>query len=171
MKDEIKMIQKFRKKPVEIEAIQWNGNSNKQEIDSFVGRTLNTELESETAYLAGQGKPIFSLLIETKEGISTKGVTVDFPLLEEIAAKIHKGLQYKGASNIQFIVENGIPYFIEMNPRFSGAGILSYHAGLNSPLFTAYESVQSPLFNEAKNTEVKKGVFMTRYWNENFYEG
>lgn len=109
--------------------------------------------------------------IETKEGISTKGVTVDFPLLEEIAAKIHKGLQYKGASNIQFIVENGIPYFIEMNPRFSGAGILSYHAGLNSPLFTTYESVQSPLFNDAKNTVVKKGVYMTRYWNENFYEG
>ena len=43
----IRMIQKFRKKPVEIEAIQWNGNSNKQEIDSFVGRTLNTELESD----------------------------------------------------------------------------------------------------------------------------
>lgn len=63
------MTQKFRKKPVEIEAIQWNGNSNKQEIDSFVGRTLNTELESETAYLAGQGAPVFSLLIETKEGV------------------------------------------------------------------------------------------------------
>ena len=63
------MIQKFRKKPVEIEAIQWNGNSNKQEIDSFVGRTLNTELESETAYLAGIAPPIFSLLIETKEGV------------------------------------------------------------------------------------------------------
>jgi hypothetical protein len=60
---------KYRKKPVEIEAIQWNGNSNKQDIDSFVGRTLNTELESETAYLAGKGAPIFSLLIETKEGV------------------------------------------------------------------------------------------------------
>lgn len=63
------MIQKFRKKPVEIEAIQWTGNSNKQEIDSFVGTYLKTELESETAYLAGQGAPIFSLLIETKEGV------------------------------------------------------------------------------------------------------
>ena len=52
-----------------IVVIQWNGNSNKQEIDSFFGRTLNTELESETAYLAGIAPPIFSLLIETKEGI------------------------------------------------------------------------------------------------------
>lgn len=109
--------------------------------------------------------------IETKEGISTKGETVDFPLLEELSTKIHQSLHYKGASNIQFIVENGTAYFIEMNPRFSGAGILSYHAGLNSPLFTAFESVRSPLFDTVKNTPVKKGVFMTRYWNENFYEG
>lgn len=63
------MIQKFRKKPVEIEAIQWNGNTNKQEIDAFVGKVLNTELESETAYLAGVAPPIFSILIETKEGV------------------------------------------------------------------------------------------------------
>lgn len=62
------MTKKFRKKPVVIEAIQWNGNSNKQEIDSFVGKTLTTELESETAYLAGRGLPQFSLIIETLEG-------------------------------------------------------------------------------------------------------
>ena len=30
---------------------------------------LKTELESETAYVEGMGKPIFSLLIEKKEGI------------------------------------------------------------------------------------------------------
>ena len=60
---------KFRKIPVEIEAIQYNGNSNRQEIEKFVGRELKVELESETAYLAGKGAPIFSLLIETKEGV------------------------------------------------------------------------------------------------------
>lgn len=109
--------------------------------------------------------------IETKEGISTKGETVDYPLLAELSAKIHGLLGYKGASNIQFIVENNIPYFIEINPRFSGAGVLSYHASLNSPLFTVLESVKSPLFNELKKIPVKKNVFMTRYWNENFYEG
>lgn len=60
---------KYRKKPIEIEAIQWNGNGNKQEIDKFVGKELKTELESETAYVAKKGAPIFSLLIETKEGV------------------------------------------------------------------------------------------------------
>jgi carbamoyl-phosphate synthase large subunit len=109
--------------------------------------------------------------IETKEGISTKGVTVDFPLLAEISRKIHQVLNYKGASNIQFIVENDKAYFIEINPRFSGAGILSYHANLNSPLFTVLELIKSQFFNEIKNIPVKTGIFMTRYWSENFYEG
>lgn len=60
---------KFRKKPVFVEAIRYNGNSNKKEIEAFVGRELKSELESETAYLAGKGAPLFSLFIETKEGI------------------------------------------------------------------------------------------------------
>lgn len=60
---------KYRKKPVIIDAIQWSGNSNKLEVETFVGRELKSELESETAYVAGKGAPIFSLLIETKEGV------------------------------------------------------------------------------------------------------
>lgn len=108
--------------------------------------------------------------IETKEGISTKGATTSFPQLEEIASDIHHILAYKGASNIQFIVENNIPYFIEINPRFSGGGILSYYAGLNSPLFTALESIHSPLLVELINQPIRKGIYMTRYWNENFHE-
>ena len=63
------MIQKFRKKSVEIEAIQFNGNSNRSEVEKFVGRQLKCELESETAYEAGVAPPLFSLLIETKEGV------------------------------------------------------------------------------------------------------
>lgn len=63
------MIKKFFKKPIEVEAIQWNGNSNKKEIEEFVGKELKVELESETAYLASKAAPIFSLLIETKEGV------------------------------------------------------------------------------------------------------
>ena len=59
---------KYRKKPVVIEAVQWNGNTNKQEIEAFVGRELVANLESETAYVAGEGAPIFSLLIDTLEG-------------------------------------------------------------------------------------------------------
>ncbi len=62
------MVQKFKKKPIEIEAIRFNGNSNKQDVEKFVGTELTSVLESETAYVAGKGAPIFSLLIETKGG-------------------------------------------------------------------------------------------------------
>ena len=61
------MVQKFRKKPIVIEAIQYN-NFNLAEIEAFVGKKLNQELESETAYLAGKETPKFSLIIETLEG-------------------------------------------------------------------------------------------------------
>lgn len=59
---------KYRKKPVVIEAIQFN-NINKEEIEVFVGKKLHQEIESETAYIAGIAPPISSLSIETKEGV------------------------------------------------------------------------------------------------------
>ena len=74
------MIQKFKKKPVEIEAIQYN-NLNRMEIEKFVGKKLPQELESETAYLAGKGSPKFSILIETKEG-SMKAMVGDWIIKE-----------------------------------------------------------------------------------------
>ena len=61
------MIRKFKKKPVIIEAIQYN-NLNREEIETFVGKKLSQELETETAYLAGKGSPKFSIIIETLEG-------------------------------------------------------------------------------------------------------
>jgi hypothetical protein len=70
------MIRKYRKKPVVIEAIQYN-NINKDEIEAFVGKPLASEIESETAYIAGQGAPIRSLTIETLEG-NHKAMPGDF---------------------------------------------------------------------------------------------
>lgn len=58
---------KYTTRPVEIEAIQWKG-SNKEEIFNFIGKELQVNLESETAYVAGKGVPIFSLTIPTLEG-------------------------------------------------------------------------------------------------------
>lgn len=58
---------KYTKKPITIEAIQFNGH-NQDEIKSFVGRDLESELESETAYVAGVAPPVFSLIIPTLEG-------------------------------------------------------------------------------------------------------
>ena len=134
-------------------------------------RGVEYTVDCYTAYTENYFNCCVRKRIEIKEGISTKGQIVEYEMLEKVSANIHQLLNYKGASNIQFIVENEVPYFIEINPRFSGGGILSYYAHLNSPLFTALEAVGSPLFNEYKNITVQKGIFMTRYWNENFYNG
>ena len=75
------MLNKYRKKPVVVEAIQWNGNSNKAEVEAFVGRSLIAELEIDTAYEVGVGPPIFSLLIETKEGVM-KALQGDYVIKE-----------------------------------------------------------------------------------------
>jgi len=90
---------KFRKKPVVIEAIQWNGNSNRKEICDFVGKELKTELHSETAYLAGKSAPLFGLIIPTLEGEMTasagdwiiKGVNGEFyPCKPDIFSKTYE---------------------------------------------------------------------------------
>jgi hypothetical protein len=66
----------YRKKPVVIEAVQFTGH-NITEISFFTGLILTPELESETAYLAGQGAPIFSIIIPTLEG-DHKAITGDW---------------------------------------------------------------------------------------------
>lgn len=62
------MIQIFKSKPIGVESIQFNGNSNRQDVEDFLGMETKSVLESETAYVAGAGPPIFSLLAETEEG-------------------------------------------------------------------------------------------------------
>ena len=61
------MAQKFRKKPVVIEAVQFK-NINRDEVQQFVGKELKQEIESDTAYEAGMGASISSLTIPTLEG-------------------------------------------------------------------------------------------------------
>lgn len=67
---------KFRKKPVIVEAVRYLGH-NTTEIESFVGHQFYPELESESAYLAGKGGPIFSISIPTLEG-NMKAMTGDW---------------------------------------------------------------------------------------------
>lgn len=62
------MVNKAKKKPVIIEFIQYNGNSNKDEICKWVGKDLKTEVISDSAYEAGMGAPFFSIFIPTLEG-------------------------------------------------------------------------------------------------------
>ena len=57
---------KYRKLPVEIDAIQWNG-SNVQEIKDFVGTDLEYDI-LDAAWQVGKGIPHVNMRIKTLEG-------------------------------------------------------------------------------------------------------
>lgn len=58
---------KYRKKPVVIEAVQYDG-LNKDEIEKFVGRQLGEYIIDDTAWQVGAARPISKLVIPTLEG-------------------------------------------------------------------------------------------------------
>uniref|UniRef100_UPI0040497082 ATP-grasp domain-containing protein n=1 Tax=Flavobacterium sp. TaxID=239 RepID=UPI0040497082 len=107
--------------------------------------------------------------VETKSGISVKGRIVDKKELIDYSAKMLNSLGYIGASNVQFISNEYGDYFIELNPRFSGAGILSYIGGFNSPLYTLQEAAGT-ILPPFETSQVKLGLTMTRFWDEIFYD-
>lgn len=77
---------KYRKKPVVIEAIRFT-NFNRKEIETFVGKKLLHQVESDTAYEAGVAAPISSLTIPTLEG-DMKAVSGDW-VIKGIAGEFY----------------------------------------------------------------------------------
>lgn len=60
------MIMKVRKKPVEVEAVQWTG-LNLEEIKAFVEESLIYDI-IDTAWEVGKGRPRVFMKIKTLEG-------------------------------------------------------------------------------------------------------
>lgn len=58
---------KYRKNPVVIEAIQWNG-TNLEEVKRFAGNSLEYRI-CDTAWEVGKGAPHVNIRINTLEGI------------------------------------------------------------------------------------------------------
>lgn len=59
-------VQKYRKKPVVVEAIQWNG-LNLEEIKNFVGESLDYDI-IDSAYSVDVLPPAVMMFIKTLEG-------------------------------------------------------------------------------------------------------
>lgn len=108
--------------------------------------------------------------IETKNGMSVKSRIVDIPVLGDYCKKIYEILDFKGVSNIQFIKSGNQFYFIEINPRFAGGGILTYKSGLNMPLYTIQDLTGVRLEEKSKDRTLQFGNQMTRYLEETFYD-
>lgn len=107
--------------------------------------------------------------VETKAGISTKGVTFDDPELIEMVTRILGVLRLAGPACIQgFRTATGQLVFIEVNPRFSGGLPLSLAAGAD--LVGQYLSGILGGTVESDRLRFRAGVTMLRYFDEVFEE-
>lgn len=105
--------------------------------------------------------------LETKVGISYKGITIDDPKMVENAAFIAEKLKIVGHCNMQlFIDTKGKYWFFEINPRYSGTLALTTASGLNSPLLLC----KIVLGHDVKPIigQYEKNLLMLRYWEEVF---
>ncbi len=106
--------------------------------------------------------------IETKGGVSYKGVTVqDDEMVAEVIRMVRL-LGIVGATNIQAFRRGDQLLFNEINPRFSGALALTLAAGLNSPLMLLKIALGFPVPDMIGRTRI--GMTMLRYWDEVFVD-
>ena len=95
-------------------------------------------------------------------GLSFVGVTVKNQKLIELGAKIAAKTQIYGPFNFQAKMINGEPVIFEINPRFSGSGILTVKAGANIPLLAVQDACGSTIPSEVGFVE---GVAFSRYFD------
>jgi carbamoyl-phosphate synthase large subunit len=105
--------------------------------------------------------------VETKAGISTKGLTFDNRELREGVASLVSALSLQGPANVQgFVGEDGSVSFIEVNPRFSGGLPLSLAAGADLVVEYLGAIMGRPI--DRDRLRYRPGVRMTRYYQEVF---
>jgi carbamoyl-phosphate synthase large subunit len=107
--------------------------------------------------------------LETKAGISTKGVTFRHQELVDLVAKVLGALRLEGPACVQgFRADDGKIVFTEVNPRFSGGLPLSLAAGAD--LVGQYLSRILGGVVQPERLSFRSGVTMLRYFDEVFEE-
>jgi len=103
-----------------------------------------------------------------KGGESILSITEKNETLLNYAKIISEKIGFIGHINIQCIMKEKIPYFIEINPRFGGASNLAFKAGMDSP----YKIMQ--MLNGEKVSpfigEFKENFMMLRYTQDFFVD-
>ncbi len=107
--------------------------------------------------------------LEVKSGIASKSITVFNSDMIYLSRRIAKILSFRGHINLQCKLNNkGEVIFFEINPRFSAAFPLTLEAGVNSPLILTKIALGIPL--DKDYYDFKENLYMSRYWNEVFYQ-
>lgn len=119
-------------------------------------------------------------IIVPRERIAIRGgitykcrITHELALIK-ICQDIYRNYKLPGFSNVQFIIRDGTPYFIELNPRLGGTTIASSLASVNLiELFIAHFYKHEVLAGlDYYMKLVKWGAIVTRYYDETiFWDG
>jgi len=105
--------------------------------------------------------------VETKAGISTKGVTFHSPNLNRVVESVLIAISLTGPANVQgFIDENGGIAITEVNPRFSGGLPLTLAAGGDVVAEYLHGILGLPINGD--RLQARAGVRMSRYYSEVF---
>jgi carbamoyl-phosphate synthase large subunit len=123
--------------------------------------------------LSGQDGRLYGAVprwrVETKAGISTKGITFDDPELIAMVAELLGVLRLEGPACVQgFRTDAGQLVFIEVNPRFSGGLPLSLASGAD--LVGQYLNRILGGDVQPEQLRFRSGVTMLRYFDEVFEE-
>jgi carbamoyl-phosphate synthase large subunit len=109
------------------------------------------------------------LRLATKAGQSVKGKTIDSALFRADVERLCRSIGMVGTCNIQFIMHEAGPTFLEINPRYAAGGLmLTVRAGANIPFLALKEMLGYEI--TASECKVKPDVYMSRYWEEVFWE-
>ncbi|WP_262176632.1 ATP-grasp domain-containing protein [Haloarcula laminariae] len=104
-----------------------------------------------------------------KRGSTVKGVTRDQAAVREACRDIAATLSPSGPMNVQQIVaDDGTPYTIEINPRFSSTACLTVEAGVNELDLLIRDALGEPV---AAPDGYDAGVYFLRYDTHVFVEG
>jgi carbamoyl-phosphate synthase large subunit len=122
--------------------------------------TIDTLSDLQGRFLAASPR----IRVEVKGGQAFKSVTIDAPELVEFARRIVEPLPIIGPSNIQCFLTDEGAQFIEINPRFGAATILSIEAGMNGPAAL----VAMVRGKELPTLSPRRDLLMMRYWQEVF---
>jgi len=105
--------------------------------------------------------------LETKAGISTKGLTFRDAAVESVVAAALRAVGLVGPANVQgFVAPNGAVTVMEINPRLSGGLALTQHAGAD--LLGACVERALGRAPDPERLVARPGVLMVRHFEEVF---
>ncbi len=105
--------------------------------------------------------------IEVRWGEVAKGVTIRNEEILAGCVKIARELEARGPITVQCILQDGRPYFTEINARFGGGLPLGIAAGVPSPRWYLAQAAGIP-FETPNLGSYQTGLYLTRYDESRF---